>query len=133
MVSFLQPKSYKKIFLLLLIVSISPLLFSKINLIGNHEIPNYLTNFFNFKDFLINHEEINFMISSENQRYRPTFYTIKGLEYFLLEDNHFNYFALKFLLIIFSAYFIYEVNKIIFKKEDLIFFSTSAIFFSYKL
>ena len=129
MVSFLQSKNYKKIFLLLLIVSISPLLFSKINLIGNHEIPNYLTNFFNFKDFLINHEEINFMISSENQRYRPTFYIIKGLEYFLLEDNHFNYFALKFLLIILSAYFIYEANKIVFKKEDLIFFSTSAIIF----
>ncbi len=129
MVSFLQPKNYKKIFIFLLIVSISPLLFSKINLIGNHEIPNYLTNFLNFKDFLINHEEINFMISSENQRYRPTFYTIKGLEYFLFEDNHFYYFALKFLLIIFSAYFIYEVNKVIFKKEDLIFFSTSAIIF----
>ena len=36
---------------------------------------------------------------------------------------------MKFLLIILSAYFIYEANKIVFKKEDLIFFSTSAIIF----
>lgn len=129
MLSFFHVKNYKKIFFILLIISISPLLFSKINLIGNHEIPNYLSNFLNFKDFLLNHEEINFLIETNNQRYRPTFYVIKGLEYFLFKDNHIYYFLFKFLFIILIGFLIYRVNKILFKKEDLVFFSTSALIF----
>ncbi len=129
MFSFFHVENYKKFFFTLLIISILPLLFSKINLIGNHEIPNYLSNFINFKDFLLNHEEINFLTETNNQRFRPTFYIIKGLEYFLFEDNHIYYFLFKFLFIILIGYLIYRLNKILFKKEDLVFFSTSALIF----
>lgn len=129
MLSLFHVENYKKIFFVLLIISISPLLFSKINLIGNHEIPNYLNNFLSFRDFLLNHEEINFLIETNNQRYRPTFYIIKGLEYFLFKDNHFYYFLFKFLFIILIGYLIYRLNNILFKKKDLVFFSTSALIF----
>ncbi len=90
-------------------------MFSKINLVGNHEIASFLLSYDNFLDFITNHKELNFLLDIENNRFRPIFYLFKGTEYFLLKDNHFLSFLIRYILIIVISFnlfsFIYFISK----------------------
>ena len=124
---YLKIKNYKFLFFILFICSITPILFSKINLIGNHEIPNYLINFNNFYSYIIGHDEINFLIETNNQRYRPSFYFIKGLEYFIFRDSHFITFFYKFIFSLLIAIIFFKINEKLFKKKEIVFLSTASM------
>lgn len=125
--AYFKSKNYKYLFFTLFIFTVTPILFSKINLIGNHEIPNYLINFDNLYSYIIGHDEINFLIETENQRYRPSFYIIKGLEYFIFKDSHFLTFFYKFILSLFIAFMIFKINEKLFEKRKTIFLSSASI------
>ena len=106
---------YYRLYIILVIIVTIPILFSKINLVGNHEIASFLLSYDNFLDFITNHKEVNFLLDIENNRFRPIFYLFKGAEYFLLKDNHFFSFLIRYILIIVISLnlfsFIYFISK----------------------
>lgn len=114
--------SLNKIYLVLIIFLISPNLFNKLNLIDNHEIFSNLNHFENYINFLFGHPEIitNFTTST----YRPFFYVIKGIEFFLFEDNSFYYFLTRSLFFVIICLIFNEITKIYLKsKINIIFLS----------
>ena len=104
-----------KSYLILLVLLISPNLFNKLNLIDNHEIFSNLNLFENYFEFLKGHPEIitNFTTTT----YRPFFYMIKGIEFFIFKDNSFFYFFVRSIIFIIISLIFYEIANIYLKSS----------------
>jgi hypothetical protein len=102
-------------YILILLFLISPNLLNKLNLIDNHEIFSNLNHFENYFDYFKGHPEIitNFTTST----YRPFFYSIRGIEFFLFEDNSIFYFLVRSLFFLIICLNFYNISKIYLKSE----------------
>lgn len=102
----------KKLILFFLILII-PNLFNNLNLIDNHEIFTNLILYDNYFKYFINHPEI--IIKFDHSTYRPLFYILKGIEFFLFKDNSFFYFLLRSILFIATSIFFYKTTDLFIK------------------
>lgn len=102
-----------------------PILFGKINLIDNHEIIRYTKIYGNYFDYFLNHPEI--IPRLQETTYRPLYYIIKGIFFFLFGTNSFLHYLIQYIIFVIVFINFNRLCKLFSKKRFQIFLISSLV------